>query len=167
VTGSRESDWESLHLKPIYFPKQFSGELGNWKYKWAVGAELAIDFGNEDKGIGSGSDQIAPFAGIALTRGNTVLVPLVQHFVEYSGPDVNKTSFRLIAIQSLPNNLWGKLDAKVPIDWENDNAVPATAEVQFGRMFTRSFGAYADGLLGIGADRPYDWGIGLGVRFKY
>ena len=29
VTGSSESDWESLHLKPIYFPKQ--GEWGEWK----------------------------------------------------------------------------------------------------------------------------------------
>jgi hypothetical protein len=25
VTGSSESDWESLHLKPIYFPKQGVG----------------------------------------------------------------------------------------------------------------------------------------------
>ena len=167
VTGSQESDWKSLHLKPIYFPKSWVGELGAWNYKWAIGAELVVDFGNEDKGIGSGSDQIAPLVGIALTRGDTVLVPLVQHFVEYSGPDVNQTAFRLIAIQSLPNKFWGKLDAKVPVDWENDNAVPATTEVQLGRMFTPSFGTYLDGLIGIGADRPYDWGMGVGVRYNY
>jgi len=47
------------------------------------------------------------------------------------------------------------------------NAVPATAEVQMGKMFSPSFGAYADGLLGIGGDRPYEWGVGLGVRFNY
>jgi len=29
VTGSRERDLESLHLKPIYFPKPWVGELGN------------------------------------------------------------------------------------------------------------------------------------------
>ena len=56
VTGSSESDWESLHLKPIYFPKQ--GEWGAWKYKLAIGAEWIVDFGNEDKGIGSGSDRL-------------------------------------------------------------------------------------------------------------
>jgi len=167
VTGSRESDWESLHLKPIYFPKPWVGDWGTWKYKWAVGAELIVDFGNEDKGIGSGSDQIAPLVGIALTRGDTVLVPLAQHFVEFSGPNVNQTAFRLIAIQSFSNNFWGKLDAKVPVDWENDNAIPATAEVQIGRMFMPSFGTYLDGLIGIGVDRPYDWGVGLGVRFNY
>jgi hypothetical protein len=143
VTGSSESDWESLHLKPIYFPKQ--GEWGAWKYKLAIGAEWIVDFGNEDKGIGSGSDQIAPLVGVALVRGGTVLVPL----------------------QSLPNKFWGKLDAKVPVDWENDNAIPATFETQLGKMFAPWFGTYVDGLFGIGGDRPYDWGVGVGVRFNY
>ena len=166
VTGSSESDWESFHIKPIYFPKQ--GQWGAWKYKLAVGAELIMDFGNEDEGIGSGSDQIAPLVGIALLPGGgTVLVPLVQHFVEYSGPDVNKTAFRLIAIQSLPNKFWGKLDAIIPVDWEHDNAIPATFEVQLGKMFKPWFGAYVDGLIGIGGDKPYDWGVGVGVRFNY
>jgi hypothetical protein len=52
VTGSNENDWETLHLKPIYFPKQ--GDWGAWKYKLAIGAEWIVDFGNEDKGIGLG-----------------------------------------------------------------------------------------------------------------
>jgi hypothetical protein len=164
VTGSSESDWESLHLKPIYFPKQ--GEWGAWKYKLAIGAEWILDFGNEDKGIGSGSDQIAPLVGVALVRGGTVLVPLVQHFVEYDGPDVNQTAFRLIAIQSLPNKFWGKLDTKVPFDWEHD-IIPATVEVQLGKTFAPWFATYVDGLFGIGADRPYDWGVGVGMRFNY
>jgi len=102
----------------------------------------------------------------ALARGGTVLVPLAQHFVEYDGPDVNQTSFRQIAIQSLPSNFWCKLDAKTPFDLEYDT-VPASVEPQFGRMFTSSFGTYVDGLLGIGGDKPYDWGVGIGLRFNY
>jgi hypothetical protein len=167
VTGSSESDWESLHLKPIYFPESLVGNFGEWKYKVAVGGELILDFGNEDKGIGSGSDQIAPLLGLAMARGDTVLIPIVQHFVEIDGPDVNTTSFRMIGIQSLPNSFWGKLDAKVPVEWENDNAIPATLEVQLGKMFSPSFGTYVDGLIGIGEDRPYDWGVGVGLRFNY
>ena len=31
----------------------------------------------------------------------------------------------------------------------------------------KSFGTYADVLAGIGSDRPYDWGVGLGMRFLY
>ena len=144
-----------------------SGNFGEWKYKVAIGGELILDFGNEDKGIGSGSDQIAPLVGLSMVRGDTVLIPIVQHFVKFDGPDVNTTSFRMIAIQSLPNNFWGKLDAKVPVEWENDNAIPATFEVQLGKMFSPSFGTYVDGLVGIGGDRPYDWGVGVGVRFNY
>ncbi len=167
VTGSSESDWESLHLKPIYFPETMVGKLGSWKYKVAIGGELILDPGNEDKGIGSGSDQVAPLFGMAFVRDSTVLVPIVQHFVEYDGPDVNTTSFRLIAIQSFENNLWGKLDAKVPVDWENDNEIPASFEVQLGKMFSPTFGTYVDGLFGVGGDKPYDWGVGVGVRFNY
>ena len=165
VTGSSENDWESFHLQPIYFPQQ--GKWGTWKYKLAIGAELIVDFGNEDQGIGSGSDQIAPFFGVALVRDGLVLVPLVQHFMEFDGPDVNQTSLRLIAIKPLPNKFWAKLDAKLPIDWANDNEIPASVEVQLGKMFMPSFGVYLDGLVGIGADRPYDWGVGIGLRFKY
>ena len=102
-----------------------------------------------------------------MSEKGLVLVPLVQHFVEYDGPDVNMTAIRLIAIQPLPNKFWGKLDAKVPFDWEHDNAIPATVEVQLGKTFVPGFGACVDGLLGIGGDRPYDWGVGVGVRFNY
>jgi len=165
VTGSSENGFEEFRLKPIYFPTQ--GEWGSWKYKLAVGAEWIVGFGNEDKSIGTGSDQIAPLVGLALVKGNTVLVPLVQHFVDYDGPNVNTTAFRLIAIQSLANHFWGKLDAIVPVDWEHDNANPATVEVQLGKMFAPWFGTYVDGLVGVGTDRPYDWGVGVGVRFNY
>lgn len=165
VTGVSENGFETFHLKPIYFPTQ--GEWGSWKYKLALGAEWVLDFGNEDKGIGTGSSQIAPLAGLALTKGNTVLIPLIQHFVSYDGPDVNTTAIRLIAIQTLPNDFWGKLDAVLPVDWENGSNVPATAEIQLGKMFTPSFGTYAEALIGVGGHRPYEWGVGLGVRFNY
>jgi hypothetical protein len=167
VTGISESDWESVVLKPIYFPEQWTGQWSTWKYKVAVGGDLILDFDNVEKGIGSGSDQIAPFIGVSMSRDNTVLVPLVQHFVEFDGPDVSQTSFRLITIQSLPNKSWMKLDAKVPVDWENDSEIPASAEVQLGRMFSESFGSYLDGLVGVGGDRPYEWGIGVGARFTF
>lgn len=165
VTGSSETGFETFHLKPIYFPAE--GKWGDWGWRLAVGGEWIAGFGNEDDGIGTGSDQISALTGLALMKGATVLVPLVQHFVSYDGPSVNDTAFRLIAIQSLPNQFWAKLDAKVPVQWDNDQAVPATAEVQLGKMFNKSFGVYADGLFGLGGDKPYEWGAGLGLRFNY
>jgi hypothetical protein len=164
VTGSSESGFETIHLKPIYFP--LLGEWGSWKYKLAVGAEWIVGFGNEEKGIGTGSDLIAPLVGLALVKGGTVLIPLLQQFFSYNGSNVNITALRLIAIQSLPKNYWGKLDFIIPVNWENDT-VPATAEVQLGKLFSPSFGIYADGLIGIGVDKPFNWGFGIGVRFNY
>ncbi len=167
LTGRSENDVEKLIIKPIYFPK--TGELGAWKYKLAVGLEWVVDFNHFNKGIGSGADQLAPLVGLALSspeRGLTV-IPLVQHFVSYNGNDVNQTSFRLIGIKSLPSNIWAKADAKVPVDWEGDNAIPASFELQVGKMFNPNFGVFAEGLFGIGGDRPYDHGVGLGLRFNY
>jgi hypothetical protein len=165
VTGSRESGAESVHLKAIYFPKM--GTWGSWKYKVAAGLEWIGDFGNDDLGIGTGSDQLGPFGGLALSKGNTVLVPLLQHYFSYNGPDVSITAVRLIAIQSLPNNYWAKLDAIVPVDWENDKAMPASIDMQLGKMFSPTFGSYVDLRAGVGTDRLFDWGVGVGIRFNY
>ena len=127
-----------------------------------------MDFGNDDKGIGSGSDQVAPLLGLALNQGDTTVIPIMQHFTEISGPDVNTTSFRLIFLQAFPDSdMWIKLDNKVPVDWENDNEIPASIEVQLGKMFSPAFGTYIDGLFGVGGDRAYDWGVGVGLRYNY
>ena len=175
LTGFNENGLESFRLKPIYFP--LSGEWGKWKYKLAVGIEWIIDFNHRSAGCsenpmlcppyGAGSDQLGPFAGLSFVAPNgTVLIPLVQQYFSYNGPTVNITAFRLIAIQPLPKNFWGKLDIIVPIDWEN-NITPSTAEIQLGKMFSPSFGTFVDGLIGIGNDKPFDWGVGIGVRFNY
>jgi hypothetical protein len=168
VTGSSESAFEKLNLKPIYFP--FETRLSEqWAVRGALGLEWILEFGNEDKGIGSGADQIAPLAGLAFMRSSTglVLIPLVQHFFSYSGTtDVNQTALRLIALQPFGEGYWAKLDAKVPFDWENDS-VPASAEIQLGYNLSPDWAVYADGLIGIGGDRPFDAGVGLGLRFKF
>ncbi len=166
ITGSSEQDWKNLSLKPIFFFKQ--GQIGSWRYKMATGFEWILDFDNEDKGIGTGSDQIAPLLGIALNpRPGTTLVPLVQHFVDYNGSrDINTTGFRLIGIQKLPRNAWTKLDLIVPRDWENDTT-PAIAEVELGMMQSPTFGLYLSAIAGIGSDRNVDWGGSVNMRFSY
>ena len=167
VTGTSLSDFQSFHIKAIYFPLQ--GKWGSWKYRMALGLEWIVGLANEEIPIQVRgkpySDQLSPFVGLAFVKGGTVLVPLVQQFKSYNGPPVNTTATRLIAIQSLPNAFWGKLDLIVPFDWENDT-VPAEANVQLGRMFSPSFGLYIDGYVGI-IDKPYIWGAGVGCRFNY
>ena len=168
VTGSGENDFEKVVIRPIYFPYQ--AKLNEeWGLKVALGGDWIVEFDNEDKGIGVGADQVAPFAGVALSNFSSglVLIPLVQHFLSYNGDtDVNMTAARLIAIQPFGEGYWAKLDAKVPYDWENERW-PVSAEVQVGYNFGPSWAIYAEGLVGIGTDRPYDAGVGIGLRFKY
>ncbi len=95
------------------------------------------------------------------------MIPLAQHFVSYNGDtDVNLTAARLIALLPFGEGYWTKLDAKVPYDWENEQW-PVSAEIQVGYNFGPKWAVFADGLVGIGSDRPYDAGVGLGLRFKY
>lgn len=66
----------------------------------AVGFETIIDLGESDKGIGTGSDQIAPLFGVALANPEMrwTLIPLVQHFADVNGDaDISQTAARLIA----------------------------------------------------------------------
>ena len=166
LAGRSSNDWESLLLKGIYFPTE--GVWGGVKYRVALGLDWLIDLGDQDKGIGFGSDTLGPFAGLALELPTkTSLIPLVQQFLSYHGNDVNTTAFRLIALQPLPAGMWVKLDSKVPIEWENGEAVPVTSELQLGKNFNKNVALYADGLIGLGDDKPFDWGVGLGLRFKY
>jgi hypothetical protein len=133
ITGSSHDDFESAVLKGIYFPKE--GIWGNLKYRLALGMDWIVDLGDKEKGIGSNSDQLGPFAGVALgLKGGTMIIPLVQQFLSYSGDDVNTTAFRLIALKPLPKQMWVKLDGKLPVDWENDEAIPVTVELQVGKI---------------------------------
>jgi len=167
VTGKTENDWETLHLKPIWFPKDF--KLSKvWGMRLAVGGELIIDFNNLNKGIGTGSDQVGPLVGLAFMNRETglALIPLVQHFESYESGAVSQTAFRVIGLKPLPANTWIKLDGKVPYDWVN-HAVPFNFELEFGKMFTPKVGVFAQVLGGIGSDRPFDWGSALAMRLNF
>ena len=168
VTGTRFSDFEKASLKAIYFPSQRALNE-TWGVKSAVGLEWILDFGDPTKGIGTGSDQLSPFGGLAFSNAKTglTLIPLIQHFASYNGPTtINQTAMRVIALKPFGDGFWAKADLKVPYDWEND-AWPATIEAQVGKNLTASTAIYADLLMGIGSDRPYDVGAGFGLRFNY
>ena len=166
LSGSSEQGLESALVKLIYFPRQ--GVLsGGTKYRVAAGVDYIHDLGDTEKGIGFGADQVGPFIGIAysLNSGMSV-IPLLQHYTSINGPEINTTALRVIALQSFNTDWWLKADAKLPYDWENDT-VPASAEFQLGKNISTGKALYVDALIGLGSDRLYDWGVGIGLRFKY
>jgi len=48
-----------------------------------------------------------------------------------------------------------------------DLDVPAQAELQFGMNVNRKVALYVDGIVGVGGDKLFDWGVGVGLRIKY
>lgn len=167
VSGSRENDFEKASLKAIYFPTQ--NRLGEtWGVKTAVGLEWIVDLAYQSKSIGPGSDQLAPLFGLAFSNNDNglTLIPLVQHYQSYNGKDFSQTALRLIALKPFAEDFWAKMDLKVPYNW-NTEAWPATTELQLGYNFNSSIAAYTDAMVGMGNARPFDVGIGVGLRFNY
>ena len=164
--GQSENDWGTLNLKPIFFIKD-TKLSETWAMRLATGFEWFLDFDNQEKGIGTGSDAIGPLLGTALMnlKSKTVLIPLLQHNESYENSALSQTIFRLIALQPLPDGYWLKLDAKVPYDW-NNYSWPVNSEFEAGKMLTQSMGVYIKGLAGFGGDRPFDYGTVAALRFN-
>jgi len=148
ITGEDESGLESLKGKYINLqPKMLSGGL---KYKLAIGAEVILDQGDVDEGIGGGTDSIAPLFGAGwLLSERHFLITLVQYFHSFSEDDgaekVRITGPRLIWIYKTPEiSGWLKVDDKFSINHEDDNHTSNILEIQLGRMFTPSIGGYVE-----------------------
>lgn len=167
ITGKSYDGFESGLLKAIYFIDE--GKTDTYGYRLALGLDWIIDLGDTDKGIGFDSDQVAPFVGYAMSfpKTKTMVIPLAQQYISYSGEDVNTTAARLIVLQPFGDGYWAKLDAKLPIEWENDDAMPASMELQLGKNLNKRVALYTDFITGVGGDKVIDWGLGAGIRFKY
>lgn len=165
---SSSNDWEKALVKLIYFPTE--GLINDtWGYRAAVGLDWIVEFGNEDQGIGTGSDQLGPFAGLAFANRETnlSLIPLVQHFLDYNrDTDISQTALRLIALQPFAKDYWAKVDLKVPYDWERSEW-SGSIELQLGYNINEKVAIYGEALVGLGGNRSFDDGLGVGLRFRY
>jgi len=170
--GDWKTDFEILKLKGIFLTDIMPFGI---KAKLALGAEWLKDLGDFEKGTGSGSDQVAPLAGIGwIPTDMDFIITLVQYYHSYkthdNGPRVRKTGPRLIYIRSIPQiGGWFKVDYKGEIDHEDGGDYSSVLELQFGKMFTPRIGAYAEFLLGddVFSTDSYNKAVGVGFRFMY
>ncbi len=172
VTGKSEADFSELSLKPIFLTPM---RLFGINAKLALGVEWLKDLGDFDKGTGSGTDQIAPLAGIGwLPTEKDFVITLVQYFHSYDedsgASQVNKTGPRLIYIRSLPSiKGWAKVDFKGTIDHEDGDDFTTTLELQLGKMIAPTVGIYGELLLGniVFDTNAYEIGGGVALRIVY
>jgi hypothetical protein len=171
ISGKNESDFESIKAKYTNLsPHMLDNGL---KYKFAIGAEVIVDVGDYEKGIGAGSTQIAPLIGAGWLLGdNDTLITLLQYYhsidEDAGAPDIRVTGPRLIWIHSFPQyKAWLKIDDKFSINHENSGSTGNVIEVQLGKFVTPSVGVYLEFLTASGSESIYDDGFGVGVRKLY
>ena len=149
--GTYETDFKELTLKPMLLTP---GELFGFKATYALGVEWLKDLGDVTDGTGTGSDKIAPLAGIALAVSpKDTVIALVEYFHSYREDagvtDVRQTGPRLIWLHSFPqSNSWLRVDWKAVIDHEAGGDFSSTLELQLGKMLRPKFGVYGELLLG-------------------
>jgi len=168
-SGEYETDFEELKLRLTHLTDFKSFGV---KTRFGIGVEWQKDLGDFNEGTGTGSDKIAPLLGIGwLPTPKDSVVALVQYFHSYDEdkgvPKVRRTGPILLYIRKFPEiRGWLKLDFKGMIDHENDEEFSSTFEIQLGHMLTPRLGIYGEFLTEIDSD-AYDWGLGIGVRYKY
>lgn len=167
-SGEDEADFEDFSIRPTYFG--FDGKLSEkWYFRSAVGFEWTYDFGNDDKGIGTGSDSIGPLIGIGLANLETgyTAAATLQHIRSYNGSsDINASSLSITGVRQFRKAGWISSNIVITRDWEYE-AWRSSLSLQAGYSFARGKAIYVDGMAGIGADRLFDVGAGLGLRFYY
>jgi len=158
------------------------GDIGlryNWlaqadkKGAWLLGTELFADSATKDV-LGRGKWIVAPIVTKAffLTK-DLIFAPTYQHNISFAGDSdrkrVNESVLDFYFVMTAEDKRsWFIADPTVVVDWENETNIPATLEVEYGRVVGSLFGGaaslYVRPGVGIGQDRPYDWNIEIGLK---
>jgi len=167
-SGEDEADFETLGISPVYFG--FDGKLSEkWYFRSNFGFDWTYDFGNDDKGIGSGADTIGPRIGIGLANLESEVTAgvILQHTQSYNGnSDIEATTLSITTVRQFRKAGWISSNVVVIRDWEY-NAWRSSFSFQAGYGFDNGKAIYVNGMAGIGRDRLFDVGAGLGLRFYY
>lgn len=122
--------------------------------------------------LGSGKYTLAPtvFGVFFKPPGGGVLVAPAYKFEfsyaagEEGRSDVGRHLFDLFYLWRGSSGKWWVLtDLQAVIDYENDIEFGAL-DVEYGRMMFAGLSSYWRPSIAIGSDRPYDWGLEIGLK---
>jgi hypothetical protein len=167
-SGEDEADFETLGISPVYFG--FDGKLSEkWYFRSNFGFDWTYDFGHDDKGIGSGADTIGPRIGFGLANleSEVTAAAVLQHTQSYNGSsDIEATTLSITTVRQFRKAGWISSNVVIIRDWEY-NAWRSSFSLQAGYGFGNGKAIYVNGMAGLGRDRLFDVGAGLGLRFNY
>jgi hypothetical protein len=137
--------------------------------------EVTLDTAVDDR-LGMGKDVLAPlvYAAIDLPRHNSVFFPNLQHYFSVAGDenrtDVNYTVIKPNLLTRWPNNLYTFLEPAFIIDWERDNKLGLTVELETGKIVSKNVALWIrPGVGAIKHDLPqiYNWNLEVGARYIF
>ena len=141
----------------------------------APGLEAFFDTASNDA-LGEGKTSLGPvvfavFPGIL--GGRSLFAPGYQYIFSVSGddarPDIRRSQIDLYFVWLLAQGKnWLIVDPQIVLDHENDKDL-GTVEAEWGFMIAPSVGTsgYLRPGVGVGADRPYDWNLEIGLKFVW
>ena len=141
-----------------------------------LAADLIFDTADDDR-LGFGKTVLAPhvFAAVDLPKYNSVFFPNIQHYFSVAGQDdradVNFTTVRPNLLTRWPNKVYTFLEPQFTIDWDNNDKVGFTVELEVGKILSINVAAWARPGVGVinrgDVSQVYDWNIELGMRYVF
>ena len=170
VTGSDQTGWADIRIRPIYFPR--TQRWRGFLFRTAIGMDLRLDGGNVDKGIGDGAHQLGVLAGLQLLFSRQSRISIVGEYRNSFHTDTNRdleqTLLGLVGVHTLPSlKSWVAADLVLLVNHEDDHASTTTLKMQAGRSLTKSIGAHMDALFPIAGQDLFDYALRLTLRVQY
>lgn len=165
--GASSDGMGDLNLRVNYLPYVTS------KRALLVALEANFDTAKE-MWLGRGKNTVSPMLCYAFfLPNNFIFAPAYQHNISVSGDDsradINEGYLDFYMVKTTKNKYqWLVLDPHLIIDYENDNHVSGTVEVEAGSLVGRMLGGVGSVYLrpgvGFGDYRIYNWNIQLGFK---
>jgi hypothetical protein len=141
-----------------------------------VATDVIFNSAEEDQ-LGFGKTIVAPlmYAAIDLPKYNSVFFPNIQHYVSVAGDsnrrDVNFTTLKPNLLTRWPNQVYTFLEPQFTIDWERNDKVGLTVELEVGKILTKNVAAWARPGVGVinryELVQVYDWNFEVGMRYIF
>jgi hypothetical protein len=140
-----------------------------------VGSDVIFDTADNAQ-LGFGKTIVAPLAYAAVDLAHdSVFFPSIQHYFSVAGPasraNVSYTTVKPSLLTRWPNRTYTYLEPQFTIDWERNDKVGLTVELELGKLVTNSTAAWIRPGVGVINQyelfQVYDWNLEVGMRYIF
>jgi hypothetical protein len=127
--------------------------------------------------LGYGKTVVAPhlYAAIDIPKHDSVFFPNIQHYQSIAGSDsradVNFTTLKPNLLTRWPNQVYTFLEPQFTVDWEHNDKVGLTVELEVGKILSKNVAAWIRPGVGVinknVMPQVYNWNLELGARHVF